>query len=459
MIFVGLFLSFILGFSIISAISHRFSLLEKLGASFIVGIGIQTLLMAILDLLSIPLTITTIFIFSFIILLIALFFCYKTKDELINEFKSFSFRNINFKQYTILWLIVLVAIGYIEFLNWEKCMYFPTFDRDSIVGFDFMGRVIANEHKMGLSSYFTGEYSFKANKGANYTHYTPFVCLSYAYTYLLGAETSKIINALFFLSLIITFYAALRNKITPTLAILATLFTILIPEFIAFSSMSATNALHAVYASLAIIYAWLFFNTNQKRYFGLMIILSALNIWTRQEGIVFIAAISFMLLVKAIRKKEFKNLIIYVLLAVLPFIFWLIYLKIFNLGSQGESMNLMPFWDANKFDTIRKMTWWLLSNTMYYSLTFVIFGIAILASLFFMIKERRNYELLGMFLISLLCFCILVYQIEYNWDTLENVMNYSFKRFLFCFVPIAWAFTFTNPVMEKVNNWFNKMLQ
>ncbi|MDR0349582.1 MAG: glycosyltransferase family 39 protein [Tannerella sp.] len=461
MIFVGLFLSFILGFSVISAVSHRFSLPEKLGMSFIIGVGIQTLLMAILDLLSIPLTITSIFIFSFIILLAALFFCHKTKNELINEFKSFSFRHINCKQYmVILWLIVLIAVGYIEFLNWEKCVYFPTFDRDSIVGFDFMGRVIAHEHKMGLSGYFTGEYSFLGNKGASYTHYTPFVHLSYAYVYLLGAETSKMINALFFLSFIITFYAALRNKITPTLAISATLFTLLVPEFTAFSSMSATNVLHATYASLAVIYAWLFFNTNQKRYFGLMIILSALNIWTRQEGIVFIAAIACMLLIKAVKNKPFKKLlVIYSVLTVLPFIYWLVYLKIFNLGSQSESMNLMPFWDANKFNTIREMTWWLLSNTTYYSLTFIVFGLAILASLFFMIKKRTNYELPGMFLISLLCFCILVYQIEYNWDSLENVMNYSCKRFLFCFVPIAWAFTFTNPLMEKVNDWFNKMLQ
>lgn len=457
MIFIGLFLSFILGFSIISAISHRFSLLEKLGASFIIGIGIQTLLMAILDMLSIPLTITSIFSFSFIILLVALYFCYKTKDELIDEIKTFSFKNINYKQYTILWLVVLVAVGYIEFLNWEKCMYFPTFDRDSIVGFDFMGRVIAHEHKMGLSSYYT-EYS-DALKGASYTRYTPFVHLSYAYAYLLGAESSKIINALFFLSFIITFYAALRNKITPTLAILATLFTILVPDFLSFSSMSATNVIHAVYASLAIIYAWLFFNTDKKRYLGLSIILSALNIWTRQEGIVFIAAIAFILLIKSIRKKQFKSLIIYSILAIFPFIFWLIYLKIFNLGSQGDSMNLMPFWDAEKFNTIKNITWWLLSNTPYYSLTFVIFGIAILASLFFMIKKRRNYELFGMFLISLFAYCVLIYQVEYNWDTLDNVMNFSFKRFLYCFVPIAWAFTFTNPVMEKVNNWFNKMLQ
>jgi len=457
MVFTGLFLSYITGFAVISAISHRFSLLEKLGASFIVGIGIQTILMAILDLFSIPLTITSIFCFSLIIMLIALFFCYKTKNELIDQFKTFSIKSINYKQYTILWFIVLIAIGYIAFLNWEKCIYFPTFDRDSIVGFDFMGRVIAHEHKMGLSSYYL-QYG-SALKGASYVRYTPFVHLSYAYVYLLGAESSKLINGLFFLSFIVVFYAALRNKLTPTLAILATLFTILVPEFIAFSSMSGTNVLHATYASLAIIYAWLFFNTNKKRYLGLSILLSALNIWTRQEGIVFIAAIALILLIKAIREKQYKNFIYYSVLAISPFIFWLIYLKVLNLGSQGESMNLMPFWDADKFDTIKNLGWWLISNTTYYSLTFVTFGIAALASLFFILKKRENYELLVMFFISFFAFCVLIYQVEYNWDTLENVMNFSFKRFLFCFVPIAWAFTFTNPIMEKVNNWFNKMLE
>ena len=457
MIFLGLLLSFILGFSIISAISHKFSILEKIGASFIVGIGTQTILMTILDILSIPLTITSIFSFSFVILFVALFFCYKTKNILTEQIKTYSIKNINYKQYTVLWFIVFIAVAYIAFLNWEKCIYFPTFDRDSIVGFDFMGRVIAHEHKMGLSSYYL-KYG-DALKGASYVRYTPLVHLSYTYAYLLGAESSKIINALFFLSFTVTFYAALRHKLTPTLAILATLFTILVPEFIAFSSMSGTNVLHATYASLAIIYAWLFFNTNKKRYLGLSIVLSALNIWTRQEGIVFIAAIAFVLLIKAIKQKQYKNFIYYSVLAISPFVFWLIYLKVLNLGSQGESMNLMPFWDTTKFNTIKDLGWWLVSNTTYYSLTFVAFGIAVLTSIFFIIKKRENYELLVMFLISFFAFCVLIYQVEYNWDTLENVMNFSFKRFLFCFVPIAWAFTFTNPLMDKFNNWFNKMLE
>jgi hypothetical protein len=445
-----------LGFSVISAISHRFSLVGKIGLSFIVGTGIQTMLMVLLDLCSIPITVTSVFLLSFAVMFVSTYLCCKKKNDFIESLRSLSLKNINYRQFTVLWLIILGILVYFEFLNFEKCIYFPTFDRDSIVGFDFMGKIVANEHTIRRSSYAL-DLATSLNRGANYVYYTPLVHLSYAYVYLLGAESSKLINALFYLSFIISFYAALRNRLVPTMAISATLFTVLVPEYIAFSSMSATNAIHATYSSLAVIYAWLYFETNERRYFITAILLSMLGIWTRQEGIVFIAAIALILLIKAVGTGRFKDLTVYFTVGISPFIFWLIYLKIFDIGSQSESMNLLPFWDTVKAKTIYSMLLGLLKNTTFYGLTFIASGIALLISLYFIVKSKKSYEMPLMFFTALLTFCLLVYQVEYNWDSLENVMQYSVKRFLFCFVPIAWAFVFVNPVMLKLNDYINKL--
>ena len=54
-----------------------------------------------------------------------------------------------------------------------------------------------------------------------------------------------------------------------------------------------------------------------------------------------------------------------------------------------------------------------------------------------------------MILISSALYMIALYQIDYKWDSIQNVLAYSAKRFLFCFVPMAWFYAMSN-------NWNNQ---
>ena len=49
MVSFGIFLSFLTGFVTVNLISLKFSLIEKLGLSFPIGIALQTLLMLLMD--------------------------------------------------------------------------------------------------------------------------------------------------------------------------------------------------------------------------------------------------------------------------------------------------------------------------------------------------------------------------------------------------------------------------
>ncbi|MBQ7824343.1 MAG: hypothetical protein IJ338_09290, partial [Bacteroidaceae bacterium] len=62
MLILGILILIAIGFIIVNAISVQFSWYEKIGLSFPVGIGVQTLIMAIINLFGIPLTISSIFI-------------------------------------------------------------------------------------------------------------------------------------------------------------------------------------------------------------------------------------------------------------------------------------------------------------------------------------------------------------------------------------------------------------
>jgi hypothetical protein len=37
-----------------------------------------------------------------------------------------------------------------------------------------------------------------------------------------------------------------------------------------------------------------------------------------------------------------------------------------------------------------------------------------------------------------------LYHIDYKWDSIQQVLAYSAKRFLFCFIPLVWYYALTN---------------
>lgn len=190
----------------------------------------------------------------------------------------------------LVWCFFIVLIAYFEYMNFTKCMYFPTFDRDSLAGFDTIGYVMAQEHTFRNLSIFQQSYMPHIHDAGSYMTYAPMVQLSYAFVYLLGAETSKLVPALMYLSLLIAFYGSMQRVTGPTGAAVATFFVLITPEMIAFSSLSATNVIHAATASSGIIYIALWLKCRERKDLYLGSLLLAVNIWTRSEGIVFIGA-------------------------------------------------------------------------------------------------------------------------------------------------------------------------
>ena len=87
--------------------------------------------------------------------------------------------------------------------------------------------------------------------------------------------------------------------------------------------------------------------------------------------------------------------------------------------------------------------------------------LAILGDAWFMIKHR-NSDIPKLFAIAagIALYFLVLYHIDYRWDSIDNVLSYSAKRFMFCYVPLAWYFTATcEPVakaMKKFDDWMAK---
>ena len=374
MLIAGIVIVIAIGFILLNDISLQFSWYEKIGLSFPIGIGIQTMLMAVINLLGIPLTVPNIFIADGILILALLYPLYRRKEEVAAYYKN----SLHFTThgYNLVWLSFIGDILYQEYMNFAKCIYIPTFDRDSLAGFDTIGYVIAQEHTLKDLSLFQPDYMPQINRAGSYITYAPMLQLSYAFVYLLGAETSKLIPALIYLFFLIAFYGSLHRVIGKTGAATTTFFMMITPEMIGFSSLSATNVIHAVSASLGIIYLALWFRKRETKDLYLGSLLLGINIWTRTDGIVFIAAALLAVLIDCIKNKHWKS-ILPVTASLIPALLWVIFMKISHFYAESIAI-VRPYWDVEKAGIIWHFMKLHFANTLFYAWTFVALLISLL---------------------------------------------------------------------------------
>ncbi|MDR1259034.1 MAG: glycosyltransferase family 39 protein [Tannerellaceae bacterium] len=442
MLHLGILLTIAAGFVFVHCLSVKFTLIEKAGLSFLLGMALETFLMLFIDQAGIPLTPASLLTGETLLLAGLCAFVYRYRKDAVESLRT-SVTLSSFKDLNMVWLIFIAATAYIEYMNLSKCLYFPPSDRDALAGFETIGYIAAMEHTLKGISIFDGAYIQGINGPASYITYAPLVQLCYTYVYALGAETSKIVNGLMYLFFLFAFYGATRRAAGNTGAAVATFFMLMTPEMLSFSSLSMTNVIHAAFASLSIIYMALWFREREKKDLLVCGALLGANILCRTEGIVFTGAVGLLLLIDALRTKQYRSLLPPSLFALVPLLCWTLYKEANSLYSESIAIT-HPFWDAEKAGIILKYIWTLYRDTLHYGWTFNIFIIAFIANLWFVVKKRDSLYLLLALALSSAFYLALLYQIDYKWDTIDSVMLYSAKRFLFCFVPAIWYFSLSN---------------
>lgn len=439
-----------MGLLIVSLASDHLSWTERFGLSFPVGIGVQTLLMAFINLCRLRLTAISVLAVALLAVIVLSFFLYRRRSQ--RQRLPHPLKGWQTSEYNLVWLLFIGLTLYFEYMNFVKCMYFPTFDRDSLAGFDTIGYVIAQEHTFRNVSLFRPDYMPSVHNAGSYLTYAPMTQLSYAFVYLLGAETSKLIPAAMFLFFLIAFYGAMRRVAGHTCAAAATFLMLITPEMIAFSSLSVTNVIHAVSASLGIIYIALWTRYKHQKDMLLGSLLLGINVWTRTDGIVFILAALPVVAFVAIRDRQWKALLP-PLCAFVPALFWAFFCRMSNFYS--ESIVIAHFfWDSEKAAVIWNGIKSLCLDSQKYGGCFGFLLLSFLCNSWFVWKKRDNLPLFLMIVLSLLLYMVMLYQIDYKWDSIHNVLAYSAKRFLFCFVPLIWFYSMSN---RWVVTAFNKL--
>jgi len=143
--------------------------------------------------------------------------------------------------------------------------------------------------------------------------------------------------------------------------------------------------------------------------------------------------------------QAFHPLLIYALLVLTLGVCWQVYLKLsLNLDPSGAFLHLDQLTDMKRLGEILRFAWHVTFSAGFHGWTFYIFLIALVISLF--TRGKDNLPLLtiiGLYAVSI----ILLYHIT-SFDSLHNMMMYSFKRMLFYFLPLVLYYASTSRTVE-----------
>lgn len=398
MIFI---LIFLLGLSLLAAISRDFKGRELLALAMPIGLGTTTFIMFLLDRLthSITLGAVTGVVGALVVVFGALRLYVDHKHNDLPWKRKFSKPDMSWL--TLVWIVLAGTTAYLAWGITQKCLYWPPAEFDTILGYDLLSKAVAREHVITNSMLTNPQI---VNGCGPRMLYPPLLTLCNSLCYMNGMDTPKLINTLFFLSWIFIMYQLLRRFVGSTGAMLVTFMTVIVPEMFAHASFSLTNLPCAIYTSIAVLSFVIWYEQRRDGFFYLSLLAVIFGIWTRSEAVLFAGGILAVLLYVAVRERKFQYLLIYAT-SIVPFLLWNAFLKAYVPRDQTGIFIPKLFYDPAKMKQVIASAWEIMGSYNIYGLTFYI-GIAGLILVFALnvgvnFSKMKNKVLLGGFVLWL----------------------------------------------------------
>lgn len=450
MVTLAIILCYLLGLSLLLLISRKYSLPELVGYSFLLGMATETVFLFVLDIVGIKYSTGVLIGLNVFSIVAALGGNYKNLAAFQSEFKMPA---MGIKQINLAALFIFAFAAYLFYAITVKCLFWPTAEHDAIGSFDKLGKIMAFEGKLKISLF---DYGLEGAGGI----YPPLFHGALAYVYIFGAETGKIVTTLFFLSLLTSFYGLMRNYIDSTMAMFSTFLLMITPELFSHAALTLDNLPTTAYAGAGAIATFIWLDKNDRKYFWLGAIFMALTIWVRSDTIVFTAAALAVIAVYFLRSKDWKNSIVYSAIAVAPFIIWTLYLKLKIGSNQGAKFDLGIGYNSQRMDLMTAYVKAFLFGGQHgavdggqlYGITFVLFFLVLIINIGLIYKAGLKTILfdklyaLVFFFVSFALYFTVFYLINEKVQNapISSLMESSFKRGMFCFIPVALFYAFTS---------------
>jgi hypothetical protein len=454
MLYLGILMVYLIGAGLLARISGLWSWKEMIAYSFLLGIAAETFFMFLCDVIGFHFTGIVLFFAGFAVIVAcydSLYAYWQGKKKDIN-LGSWSFKTLNYPA-----VLLGSVIFYLFWIITQKNLFWPTLEHDSIASFDKLGRVMAVEGVVRISLF---KYGLEGSGGV----YPPLFQGAIAYLHLYGDMQHKIITTLFFISILLGFYAICRKYVSSINALFFTLLLEMVPELYSHAALLLDNLPTTAYVGNAALVLFVWLQTGERRYFILSCILTGLSLWIRNDTIGFALAGALVIILFAMNKDKWKEAGIYLCSAILPFIVWTLYLRLKVHTTQGArfidhigglhtaKLKIMSGYLLSYFSWIQYGT--MAPGIQLYGLTFMLSFLLIALNIRH-IKKDRPY--IGVFLLVSFAVYFMIFLLldeQKQNAPISSLMESSFKRGMFCFIPpllfYVSASTFVTGLSERL---------
>jgi hypothetical protein len=454
MLFVGILMLYISGAAVLMRISSAFCWKEIISYSLPIGFAINTLFMFLFDVIGFGFSQYALFFGSFAVIALNydLLYNYYQNNRKYIKLPSLSLSGMNFT--AVFLLLVILTLFYIIT---SKNLFWPTSEHDSIASFDKLGMVMALEGRVRISLF---DYGLQGAGGI----YPPLFHGGIAYLYLFGASSPKIITTLFYISLTLGFYTLVKKYVSPIMALFFTLLLAIVPELYSHAALLLGNLPTTTNVMIAALTLFVAIDTKQKNYLWLSAIFIAIALWTRNDTIGFGIAAVAIVFFNFYKEKDWKTIGVYAAVSLSTFILWTLYLKFFIAIPQSSVFVDYFGFDGQKLETmllyVITMFTWLQYGTM--PPGHLLYGVSFMLPIIFILLNVRNIKtdkpyVLVFFLLSFAIYFTIFYLIDESKQgaPISSLMESSFKRGMFCFIPILLFYSATC----KTGKWISDKIE
>lgn len=446
-------LVFILGVVLVNLVAEKISILEKLGFAMPVGLGVNTFVLILLDLIGVAINSQALIVVLNLVLSVLLLGLFYWRNQgIIERLKNYKVK-IDFdslKNVNLGWLVLLGFAVYVLYAITSKALFWPVYIYDTANGYDFIAKAILREGTFD-NSVFDASYPLYSVRSV----YPPLVPVAFSMAYIFGATSSKIIVVFFYVSIFLVLYSFIKKYTTHYAAALFSFILAITPEFAAFSALSSPNPPCTFYNSMGLLSIYIWYKEKEKSYFAIGLLSLLLGLWTRTESVIFVATGGGVVLLSILRDKQYKNLLVYGVLSLFVFFFWQIYVKnVLEIGSVNPIVEEFTL-DGEKWSRMFSQVYDVTFSLQYYGVVVYLFVVAIVVNAYYTITERNTLILLGVVLLPWLMYLGVYYIIDTDY-TSGSWITAGYKRGFFYFLPLMLFYIATNKV---VNTVFKKILK
>ena len=262
------------GFGMITLFRIRLKLVQLIAISFLLGVGLFSLIPFLLQLCYIPLT-----AFNIAVALLLLTFLLNlqfAKGIITLRATTRNFR-LQLKTYDIVLLLLIIGIAAISV--W-RCYYFPPTPRDLTSGAEAIAEYAVKEKSM-INSVFSVNF-----ESTNNPFKPPFITsLQIIYKHA-GFPFGQVWLSVIFISFLAFLYSTLCTSLHRIIAGILVLAFLAIPEMYAYSFLVLFDYSNAVYFCLSLYFLFIFMRNQQVSYLLFSSILMSLATYIRSETLI-----------------------------------------------------------------------------------------------------------------------------------------------------------------------------